>query len=538
MPLIQLPDHHQMRPGFIQACGLEHPYYGASQFLVGQCAGSHQEFFAKVDGTPLNLNRDGLSNLDSTTITAMEEIVRKRIDRKVAVNEWFLYTLKLLGLIDAGVLKSLQVKPRISTEWRVATEAEVLQLLKLPHAREGRLIGMMKDRDIGLFFNRRVAFMHGLVSGTTGQGKSNVLGAIVEVLQGMGACIWLLDHKPDFQHMHEPNVEGHEPYYRGLENVHYWYLGEPIGTPGEQPIIVKASDLSIPMLAASIFYLDGEDLQAEIFEAVLMHYTEIHQDQPYRLDDVSDFIMPKTAGEATSMLGFPINSANWDATKRKLKLPGRVPAWVDGPRPSSLDRKVLGAQRSRRTEGFNVVKESNSRQINTIRIGDTAGGSRGYALFISYLFAQQSALQKARRSAYESGKADHRYIPVKNIVDEAQDLLSHQSRKLRAAVTNTIHEEMRKARSLQLGYLLSVQQASAVPENIQNLINSRIAMRFNNEKEARASLPSASDAEILRLQELGPGEALVQFAGANDLVHGIMRRAAFKIPQPNYSDDD
>lgn len=537
IPLIQLPDHQQMKPGYVQACGLEHPYYGASQFLVGHCAGSHHEFFAKVDGAPLNLNRDGLGNLDTTTITAMEEIVNKRIDRKVAVNEWFLYTLKVLGFIDAGVLQSLHVKPRISSEWRAATEGEVLQFLKLPQARDGRLIGTMKDTNIGLYFNRRAAFMHMLVSGTTGQGKSNVLGSIVEVSQMMNACVWLLDHKPDFQHMHQPNREGQEDHYRGLENIRYWYLGEPIGTPGEQPIIVQASDLSVPVLAASIFYLEGEELQAEIFEAFLNHYRDTHPDQPYRLDTViSD--MPTAAAQATALLGFPINAANWDATRRKLQLPGRVPSWVDGPLPASVNRQILQPRAVLVTKHFSLTSETKSQQVNVIRIGDSAGGSRGYALFISYLFSKQSSLQKERRAAYEAGQPDHGYTPVVNLIDEAQDLLSHQSRKLRAAVTNTIHEEMRKARSLQFGYALSVQQASSVPENIQNLINSRIAMRFNNEKEARASIPSASDAEIERLQTLGPGEALVQFAGANDLVHGVMRRAAFHIPQPHYEDDE
>ena len=104
------------------------------------------------------------------------------------------------------------------------------------------------------------------------------------------------------------------------------------------------------------------------------------------------------------------------------------------------------------------------------------------------------------------------------IIDEASDIFRAESRYLREAATGMLSEQIRKGRSLHIGYVIAVQSAGDVPENIRNNLNTTIIGRHRNLTVLRDALPTARPGMLEQADKLVPGEMFVDLFGVRSLL--------------------
>ena len=81
-----------------------------------------------------------------------------------------------------------------------------------------------------------------------------------------------------------------------------------------------------------------------------------------------------------------------------------------------------------------------------------------------------------------------------------------------------LSEQIRKGRSLHIGYVIAVQSAGDVPENIRNNLNSTIIGRHRNMTVLRDALPTARPGMLEQADKLNPGEMFVDLFGVRSLL--------------------
>lgn len=79
-------------------------------------------------------------------------------------------------------------------------------------------------------------------------------------------------------------------------------------------------------------------------------------------------------------------------------------------------------------------------------------------------------------------------------------------------------EQIRKGRSLHIGYVIAVQSAGDVPENIRNNLNSTIIGRHRNLAILREALPTARPGMLEQADKLNPGEMFADLFGVRSLL--------------------
>ena len=132
--------------------------------------------------------------------------------------------------------------------------------------------------------------------------------------------------------------------------------------------------------------------------------------------------------------------------------------------------------------------------------------ARGYALFLASLLDKAAEL---RSTAVQQSTEDNTVPDLSIIIDEASDIFRAESRHLRDAATGMLAEQIRKGRSLHIGYVIAVQSAGDVPENIRNNLNTTIIGRHRNMAVLREALPTAKPEMLEQADKLNPGEMFV-----------------------------
>ena len=115
------------------------------------------------------------------------------------------------------------------------------------------------------------------------------------------------------------------------------------------------------------------------------------------------------------------------------------------------------------------------------------------------------------------------------IIDEASDIFRAESRHLREAASNSLAEQVRKGRSLHIGYVISVQSAGDVPERIRNNLNTTMIGRHRNMNVLREALPTAKTEMLDQADKLNPGEMFVDMFGVRSLLSCKMDRSPSKL---------
>ena len=515
--LIQIADDQNTDTGIVRLVAKgETALIPLFTYLISESDGS--EFFLQIATANRNLSRFSPSPFDTIALSQMLALMEDNGYAKDAIVANITYydasVEAILG--DDGKPATPFIRPTTGAVNRIATTDQVIRYLDLPQVSDSRRIGKLArsgEAEVAINLDDHTLNHHILVAGATGAGKSHLLSNIAHAAADMGRCIILFDHKPDHQDHHSENGESQFPRAFSLNGedadkpaVRYWTLDDNDPNPDSVVLGVRARDLDPEILAGTIFHRPNEENQAEVFSHLAMTFADTSSNPQWTIRDLLGDIRKRSNSELTKSLygdrGGSLNTQTMNAVRRKIVAPGRVLTFID-PKPSTGalgNRKPAGDVDSLITQpGLHVVRVSES-------------NNRGYALFLSQLL-ERAAMARALAAQGERNIPD-----LEIVVDEASDIFKAESRHLRAAASGMLSEQIRKGRSLHIGYVISVQSAGDVPENIRNNLNTTIIGRHRNMGVLREALPTARPGMLEQADKLNPGEMFVDLFGTRSLL--------------------
>lgn len=489
-------------------------------------------FFLQVATANRNLSRFSPGPFDTISLSQMLALLEDNgYSKDAIVANITYYDATVEAILDKdGKPATPFIRPTTGAVNRLATTKEITNALELPQVSDNRFrIGKLArsgEIEVAINPDEKILNHHILVAGSTGSGKSHLLSNLAHVAASMGRCIILFDHKPDHQNHHEENEESDfkQAFVLNGENpkepaVRYWTLDAY--DPNENALVlgVRAEEVNPEILADTIFYAANESNQAEIFAHITMSYSE--RNQNWNIRNLIEYIKQTRKKELESLLygdeGGTIPPSSLNAIKRKIQMLGRVPSFIDPQSP--ID--VMGNRR----ETGNIADIFKQPGLNIIRVNES--NNRGYALFLSYLL-QEAAKVRTIAVQETSGVPD-----LEIIIDEASDIFKAESRQLRDAATGMLNEQIRKGRSLHIGYVIAVQSAGDVPENVRNNLNTTIIGRHRNMSILREALPTARPGMLEQADKLNPGEMFVDMFGTRSLLLVQMDLSRSKLTVAN-----
>ena len=495
-------------------------------YLISESQQEH--FFLQIATPNRNLSRFSPHPFESISLAQMLSLLGdKGYATDAIVSNVTYYDAKVEAVIREGKPETAFVRPTTGAVCRLATTQEITANLELPTGigdatRIGRL-AQSGEAEVPIHVDKRVLDHHALVAGATGSGKSHLLSNLAHAAAAMDRCVILFDHKPDHQNHHEPN-QGPEVRYskafqlnaEGSEGVRYWTLDDRDPNQNAKMISASASDLDGAILAGTIFYRGGEENQAEALELIISAYND-DQSSGWAIDDLKNYIRKTPDGALNERLfgssGAKLHGGTMTAMRRKIEIAGRIPPFLD-PTPQSN-------WQGRRRDTANL-DDMFSAGLNVIRINEE--NARGYALFLDQLLRRAAAV----RGAAVQGQGND--VPeIEVIIDEASDIFMAESRHLREAASNGLAEQIRKGRSLHIGYVISVQSAGDVPERIRNNLNTTIIGRHRNMRVLRDALPTAKPEMLDQADKLNPGDMFVDMFSVRSLLSCKMDLSPSKL---------
>jgi DNA helicase HerA-like ATPase len=379
----------------------------------------------------------------------------------------------------------------------------------------------MSDNRISICLDNQVLRHHGAVAGTTGYGKSNINSNIVRAAINMGYCVFLFDHKPDYQNLEKPNDEKDlftdtqwKP--QGFDcQLRYFSLSDDKSrkaNSNEKLINVYASSFEPYQLASALFHKRGEEVPQENMTLLLNEYKDKQEEKNkknWTLKDAIEWIRGLDKGTMSNVLGGgSITENSKTAMLRKLK--ARSMPWMDRIEDYNTSKLPgLGSSQKPLAPEIDVPSLIQGKTVNVIRVGQSQG--RDYGLFLSFLLER----------VYNAKASNPDLPPILYLIDEAQDIFSG-SKQLREACEDMLDANMRKGRSLNIAFWYGLQKFSALPESISININSRIIMAHKQADEAKNALPGASKEILGLVTQLQRGEALISLFGATSIIQAKM----------------
>ena len=525
MQLIQIADDQNTDTGIVRLVGKgQDDLVPLFTYLISESFPNR--FFLQIATANRNLSRFSPNPFDTISLSQMLALIEDHgYEKDAIVANITYYDAKVEAILDEkGKPDTPYIRPTTGAINRLATTQEVTQCLELPQVdsddfRIGKL-AHSGGAEVAINPDANVLNHHILVAGSTGSGKSHLLSNLAHAASAMGRCIIMFDHKPDHQNHHEPNddpdtqfpmsfsLSGKDP---SKPSVHYWTLNESDPNPASVVIGVSAQELDSEVLAGTIFYGQNEDNQAETFAHITANFANERAErrQGWTIRELVDYIRNKSDGELSSFLygsnnRSSLHRSTMSAIRRKMELPGRIPSFIDPSPPSN----VVG--RRPPTGDINDIFKPG---LNVIRISES--NNRGYALFLTYLLKKSEFL---RSNAIQQGSAADNTPDLEIIIDEASDIFRANSRYLREVATGLMAEQIRKGRSLHTGYVISVQSAGDVPENVRNNLNTTIIGRHRNMGVLREALPTARPGMLEQADRLNPGEMFIDMFGVRSLL--------------------
>ena len=525
MRLIQIADDHGSDTARVRLIATgETELIPLFTYLIAES--TPERFFLQVVTANRNLSRFSPQPFDTISLSQMLALVEDRgYSADAIVANISYYEAEVNAIIDGSrdEASTAYVRPTTGTVHRLANTGEIVRYLDLPQADDvDSRIGILArsgDTEVPINASDEILNHHILVAGSTGSGKSHLLSNIGHAATSAGRSVILFDHKPDHQHHHLPNSDPRTQNPRAYSlngqppdaiPVNYWTLDVHDPNQNATVISVRAQELDPEILAGTIFYRPNEDIQAEIFAHIASSYADEQAtsgNTTWTIHDLIDYIRSSADGALRNQLygnqGGSLNAQTMGAIRRKINSRGRIPGFID---PQTPPNAFTGQRR--RTGNISQIFDPG---LNVIRISETH--SRGYALFLQRLL--QAAADYRSTAVQQQPEVNH---DLEIIIDEASDIFRADSRFLREAATGMLSEQIRKGRSLHIGYVIAVQSAGDVPENIRNNLNTTIIGRHRNMAVLRDALPTVRSDMLEQADKLNPGEMFVDLFGVRSLL--------------------
>ena len=492
-------------------------------------------FFLQIATANRNLSRYASNPFDTISLSQMLALLEDLgYSEDSIVSNITYYDARVEAMIDNdGKPETPFVRPTTGAINRLATSDEIIQYLRLPQVEGNDLrIGKLArsgEAEVAINLDDRILYHHMLVAGSTGSGKSELLSNIAHAASVKDHCVIIFDHKPDHQNHHEENLDAEFPAAFSIDAkdsskqpVRYWTLDEHDPNNSSRVLGVRAMDLDSEILAGTIFYQPSEINQAETFSEIATAYAtdQSSRNRIWTIHDLTGYVRNTPNGELNNLLygsssATKLNTSTMSALRSRLTRPGRIPSFIDPqPTPSAFGQR-------RPTSNIDDVFQPG---LNVIRIGE--GHSRGYALFLTRLLQRAREL---RSVAIQQNPGVNDTPELEVIIDEASDIFRASSRYLRDVATDMLHNQIRRGRTLRIGYVISVQSAGDVPEYMRNNLNTTIVGRHRNLSVLRDALPTSRVETLEQADRLSPGEMFVDLFEVPSLLLVKMDRSRSQL---------
>jgi hypothetical protein len=483
-------------------------------------------YFSQVMSMAMNLNISARNEFDPASLDGALRVLRGEYARESIWKTAHFYQAQLLACEFSGKIAAPMTRPAagsIHNKANAATICRFTGLAQLVGWDIGNLAHVTDDLGncVGIRLTELMLRHHFCIAGTTGAGKSNAGSNIICAALEADYAVNIFDHKPDYIEIDEPNPDA--PRARSIKDVKFWTLG-PMERKDFKHIKVSACELNPEMLAGTIFWRNGEENQSECFafglQAFIKHREEEGREK-WEWDEFVDwFSRGKQQIEKDLGIGVKLHEATYGVTMRKLKSPTRLPSWIksDGIIQKPVWRQAL--KKDIAFEGDDFFQSIKSKMINVIRIG---GDSRSYGLFLDY------ALNKITELRLSGGPK------VCNFIDEASTIFKSGNFALQKLATASLTHHTSQARSLRNSFVFVAQSAGDIPPEIRQNLNSLIVFKHKHPSILRDVLPEQANDIFGVVNNLQPGEAIIELFGVRGLLHANMHLSPFKLFDPEKS---
>ena len=350
---------------------------------------------------------------------------------------------------------------------------------------------------------------HIMIAGGTGSGKSNVAANLIEQSVKFNKCVLVHDAKPDYELIRSENSDlkvttvwkrfdryGLNPH--PADNVHrVGFYGKC--DPNHVNILAgcRASDLSPLMLAGFFFPETNEQLQFEGFASAA---DSIGQKQ-YSLKDILKVIKERMEPNADPTER--IHGATGQTILRKVRSRQAEMQWLDAV------GKLVG---NKRVRSFDFESKARILVIDYSQMDDSS-----YALLLSYVL-----------HVCQEKRGNREGVGIVQMVDEAHRIFDNESRHS-DTLASLFNRIMREGRTFDHSVILSLQNASQIPQLVMNNLNTNIVMRQNSKNEADYATQTMGRDFSARALDLGTGHALVKMFESHLIVPVQMAPSPFEL---------
>lgn len=478
------------------------------------------------------------------------------------------FDIKLLGQFDGMQMSTLRLRPlpgAFASKLDAEATCQVIEIPSLQQNGTSNVVGELLNADnvplcIRVDEKMDMFNYHIMVAGGTGSGKSNAAANFVDQALRFGKCVLIHDAKPDYGLVNRANTD------RQVEAVwerFYKYSLQPHAAPDvvrigfhgrceadkmDDVVAFHASYFS-PEMLAGFFFTGSSAAEQNAYEgfagAADALYQEIQNEtrSTYSLDDILKEVERRSKPDTD--LREVIHELTARSILRKVNNRRKGMKWLDTVGLPSGKKVVSGQQGSRlqssSLNGKPVEKvktfdlEHYVQKGRLIVIDYSQMDEQSYALFLSYFLRECQRYRKQRKP-----------VGIVQLVDEAHRVFDNESRHS-GNLERSFERVMREGRSVDHSIIMSLQNASQIPQRVMNNLNSKIVMRQNSKAEADAATQTMGREFSEQALRLGTGHALVSLYESRANVLAQMAPSPFELmrndntsksQQPIFEEDD
>lgn len=484
-------------------------------------------FWIGVISTPnSNICPISQDQLDPMVLTALYEGTHKKTTiEQLGVHQTF--KIKLLKFCnietdenneDFYEFQMIVDRPPFGAVITELTQREIEELLKIPKFDKNNAIGYAQSIDnLPICIDKKTLHTHILVSGSTGSGKSNVNANLMKICNKYKKVIIIHDAKPDFNNIKLKNDEVvkkskqvkeiEEKFNYKVEGmnkvINISFKGVEDEENKNRIIYFKPDKFTPEEYCNLFFYEEGEENQYEellgiILENNLYNYKEGVR---YLSNNFSlNYILNKVKEKKE------IHPSTQKTIVSKIKRRINFFPWL------IEDDRKLEKEKKKYFNGFSDIISAAFNNMNTPPI--FLINYEGQGMEITYAFMLNKLLKEIQnyRDEVYNNKNNYKYqYEVVQVIDEAHRLFEGKSKTFRAELINSFNKVIKEGRVKKHSLIVSLQNASEVPDTALNNFGTKIALRQQSIKEAQIStqgMHHGSDNQVLKLSA---GEFLIKY---------------------------